>query len=134
MTSKKFSHIVPFLHVRDLQETIAYYRDKLGFYHEWFWGEKDAGIERDDIHLLFNLSPEYIRLANKSDLHFEFIWFVKNVDGIYKEYQKKGVEILREIEDKPWGGREFTIFDINGYSIRIAEGKRKKTEINSDSP
>ncbi len=134
MNRKKFNRIVPFLPVRNLEETIAYYRDKLGFYHEWFWGQKDAGIERDDIHLLFCLSPEYINVTHKKDLHFEFMWFVNNVDGIYKEYKKNGVEILRELEDKPTGVREFTIFDINGYTIRIGEPLKKNKIKNSDSP
>jgi hypothetical protein len=51
----------------------------------------------------------------------EIIWIVEQVDDIYAEYTQKDLTLLSELENKPWGMREFTIKDINGYSIRIAE-------------
>jgi len=121
MKPKHFSHAVPFLPVKDLKETIAYYKDKLGFYEEWFWEDSDAGIRRDDLRLLFNRNPEHVAQINSNSQAFEICWFVQNVDAIYKEYKTKGVEFDKELEDKPWKIREFTIFDNNGYSIRIGE-------------
>jgi len=108
--------------VRDLKETIAFYRDKLGFSNEWFWYDTDAGIRRDDLGLLFRHSPNYVENLNKQNEHFEICWFVCNVDQVYSEYKAKGVRIISELEPKPWGMREFTIEDPNGYYIRIGEG------------
>lgn len=118
----KFYHSVPFMPVRDLAETVAYYRDQLGFYKEWFWGNEDAGIKRDNMHLLFNYSPDYAAIVNTAERHFEIMWFVDNVEDIYKEFKEKNVTIASDLEDKPWGVREFTVEDINGYYLRIAEG------------
>jgi uncharacterized glyoxalase superfamily protein PhnB len=122
MKSKKFYHCVPFMPVRNLQETIDYYRDKLGFYNEWFWKNMDAGIARDNMRLLFNYAPDHVDMINTQDKHFEVMWFVDNVNEIYQEYKEKDVTIASELEDKPWGVREFTVLDINGYYLRIAEG------------
>jgi catechol 2,3-dioxygenase-like lactoylglutathione lyase family enzyme len=118
----KFYHSVPFMPVRNLQDTVAYYRDQLGFYKEWFWNEADAGIRRDNMHLLFNYAPEFVDRINTQDKHFEIMWFVDNVNAIYEEFKQKDVIIASEPENKPWGVREFTVQDINGYYLRIAEG------------
>ncbi len=108
--------------VHDLHKTIDYYRDVLGFSREWFWEEHDAGIRRDNMHLLFNHAPEFVSVVNSNGRHFEIMWFVDNVREIYDEYKAKNVKITGELEEKPWGVMEFTIEDINGYFLRIAEG------------
>lgn len=128
MKEKIFDHTVPFLPVRDLKETIAYYRDTLGFSNEWFWEDTDAGIERDDMHLLFSRNPPFIDAINAAagDRGFEVMWFVENVDDIYEEYKAKGVEITGDLQDEPWGVREFAFKDINGYYIRVAEGSEEE--------
>lgn len=122
MKAIKFYHSVPFMPVRNLQETVAFYRDQLGFSKEWFWGEQDAGIRRDHMHLLFNYAPDYVSIVNTPEKHFEIMWFVDNVDDIYEEFKQKDVNIVSHLEEKAWGVREFTVEDVNGYYLRIAEG------------
>ena len=117
-----FSHSIPFMPVRDLKETIAYYRDVLGFSDEWFWYDTDAGIRRDELGLLFRRAPEYVNKINSEKEHFEICWFVCNVDVVYEEYKSKGINIVSDLEEKPWKMKEFTIQDPNGYHIRIGEG------------
>jgi len=46
---------------------------------------------------------------------------VDNVDKIYNELKKKGVEIKIEIRDEPWGDRHFAIEDPNGIVIDIVK-------------
>lgn len=122
MKEKIFDHTVPFLPVRDLRETVAYYRDTLGFSNEWFWEESDAGIERDEMHLLFNQNAEFAERINTGERGFEVMWFVQNVEDIYAEFQGKGVTIASALVEEPWGVKEFAFKDINGYYIRVAEG------------
>ena len=117
-----FSHAVPFMPVRDLNETIAYYRDQLGFHHEWYWEDTDAGIERDELHLLFAQDPEFVSRVNANGRHFEICWFVRNVEDVYQEYKNKGIKIVSELGMKPWGMKEFTIEEIYGYWLRLGEG------------
>lgn len=122
MTAKYFSHSVPFLPVKDLNETVQFYKEKLGFSNEWFWGDTDAGMSRDDLHLLFNKNADHVEKINSNSQSLEICWFVKNVNDIYEEMKSKGVHIASKLENKPWRMREFTIFDNNGYAIRIGEG------------
>ncbi len=128
MREKIFDHTVPFLPVRDLRETVAYYRDTLGFSNEWFWEESDAGIERDEMHLLFNQNAEFAERINTGERGFEVMWFVQNVEDIYAEFQEKGVTIAAELVEEPWGVKEFAFKDINGYYIRVAEGIEEEEE------
>lgn len=121
MKPPKFHKTTPFLPVIDLQETLSFYRDKLGFYDEWVWEVIDGGIRRDEMRLIFQQSPEYTRLINSEHHWFVLIWFVDNVDEIYNELKQK-VEIFSDIGNRPWGIREFSIKDVNGYEIRVAEG------------
>lgn len=46
---------------------------------------------------------------------------VDNVDSIYQELKEKGVEIMVEIRDEPWGDRHFAIKDPNGVGIDIVK-------------
>ena len=112
-----FHKIVPMLPVSDLGATIDYYTEKLGFYDAWTWGEPavDGGVRRDHLRLIFGLNPEMA--AHTKGM--EVMVFVDEPDALYTEFSAKGVEILSEPEDKPWGVREFSIRDINGYVLRI---------------
>lgn len=121
MSDKKFHNIVPFIPVRDLYETIDYYKSKLGFYNEWFWEDSDAGICRNDMFLLFTKNPEYVMQINDEHKHFELMWFVDAIDEVYREFKNNEVKIVSEPKDEPWGQREFAFMDINGYYIRVAE-------------
>ena len=116
---KFFYKTVPFLPVKDLEETVRYYKDELGFTDEWFWGNPptDAGCHRDELSLLFN---QNLALAERIE-GFELMMFVDDVDGIYAEFKDNpAIEITSPIKNEPWGIREFTIRDINGYFLRIS--------------
>ena len=118
--SKKFYGINPFIPVKNLQKTLEYYRDKLGFYDEWTWNDLDGGIQRDDMYLLFSEDSVYKDSFN-TDLRYMQLWFVDNIDQVYKEYRVSGIDIFQQIENKPWGTREFIFSDLNGHLIRVAE-------------
>ena len=120
MKTKKFNRLNAFIPVRDIRETLDYYKNTLRFSEEWTMGT-DGGLCRDDLRLIFCQDPEYTAHINNDTYSFVLIWFVDNVDDIYLEYKEKGIPITNDIENKPWGIREFTIRDINGYNIRISE-------------
>lgn len=46
---------------------------------------------------------------------------VEDVDKIYRELKKKGVDIQIDIRDEPWGDRHFAIRDPNGIGIDIVK-------------
>ena len=128
MKPKKFIRVNPHLPVKNLRETLDYYRDTLGFYDEWTWTDKngnetDGGIKRDDMRLLFGEAPDFvITISSYPKSKLPLMWFVENIDEIFQEFQSRGIEFADTLRTHPYGLREFAFIDINGYYIRVAEG------------
>ena len=127
MKPKKFIRTNPHLPVRNLQQTLDYYRNNLGFYEEWTWRNDegkviDGGIRRDDMRLLFAEDPEFVTVINSyKKSRLPFMWFVDNIDEIYSEFQKREIEFADPLRTHRYGLREFAFVEINGYYIRVAE-------------
>ncbi len=101
--------------------TLDYYRDTLGFTDEWTFGNKDGGIRRDNLRLLFAEDPTFTKDLNNGSHRLPLMWFVDNIDDIYSEFQGRNIDIADSLKKHPYGLREFAFIDINGYYIRIAE-------------
>jgi len=127
MKPKKFIRTNPHLPVKNLQQTLDYYRDNLGFYEEWTWTNDegkviDGGIRRDDLRLLFAEDPEFVNVINSYKKNrLPLMWFVDNVDEIFSEFQKRKIEFADTLKTHAYGLKEFAFVDINGYYIRVAE-------------
>jgi catechol 2,3-dioxygenase-like lactoylglutathione lyase family enzyme len=126
MKTKKFIRNGPHLPVKDLRQTLEFYRDTLGFYDEWTFGNKDGGIRRDDMRLLFAEDPAFVNDINNPDHRLPLLWFVDNIDEIFSEFHDRAIQIADTLKTHPYGLREFAFIDINGYYIRVAEGAKEK--------
>jgi catechol 2,3-dioxygenase-like lactoylglutathione lyase family enzyme len=126
MDLKKFHRSGAHLPVRNLKQTLDFYRDTLGFYEEWIWKDKDGGIRRDDMRLLFGEDPDYTATINNDKNRLNLLWFVESIDEIFAEFKEKKIEILSELTEYPYGMKEFAFVDINGYYIRVAESIDEK--------
>ena len=122
MKTKKFHKAGVHLPVRNLRETLDYYRNRLGFYEEWTFGPVDGGLRRDEMRLLFGEDAAYVDTVNNDKNCLNLIWFVEDIEAIYTEYQERGIKIISPLESCDYGMREFAFFDINGYYIRVSEG------------
>ena len=127
MKPKRFIRTNPHLPVKNLRQTLDYYRDNLGFYEEWTWTNDegnviDGGIRRDDMRLLFAEDPEFVDVINSyKKSRLPVMWFVDNVDGIFSEFQKRKIEFADTLKTHAYGLKEFAFVDVNGYYIRVAE-------------
>jgi len=131
MKQKKFTRSNPHLPVRNLQVTLDYYRDILGFYDEWTWKNTDGvitdgGIRRDDMRLLFAEDPQFTNAMNNKEHRLPLLWFVDNIDEVFSEFQQRKIEIADPLKTHGYGLREFAFIDINGYYIRVAESEEEK--------
>jgi len=122
----KFQRCGVHLPVNNLKETLSYYRDTLGFYDEWIFNEKDGGIRRDDLRLLFGEDPEYTQKLNSATNRLNLLWFVENIDDIFAEFNNRNIAIVSSLQEYTYQLREFAFIDINGYYIRIAESTDKQ--------
>ena len=44
----------------------------------------------------------------------------EDVDALYEIHRVRGANIISPLEHKPWGIREYTVRDLNGYELRIS--------------
>jgi GNAT superfamily N-acetyltransferase len=64
---------------------------------------------------MFSLNPE---VAGRSD--GQELWVdVDDVNALYASHLERGAMVVSDIEDKPWGRREYTVCDPNGYHLRF---------------
>jgi predicted enzyme related to lactoylglutathione lyase len=116
--------IAPFFLVEDVVATANYYRDKLGFQYDRFWGEPPAFcmVRRSRIIIMLSqaskaglMRPNHAAEAG-SDAWDAYVW-VENADTLRAEFGSKGVTIARDICDQPYGCRDFDVEDCNGYRL-----------------
>ena len=122
-----FLKILPHLPVKNLQATLDYYRDILGFRDAWTLKSKDGGIKRDQLGMLFAEDITSTNDINNNGHKLPFIWFVDNIEEVYNEFHEKRIEIADDLKMHTYGLREFAFIDINGYYIRIAEEVSEST-------
>jgi hypothetical protein len=118
---KKFIRSLPHIPVKNLRLTLDYYRDKLGFIDEWTFGDRDGGIRRDDLRLLFAEDSDFTDDVNNGRHRLPILWFVDNIDEIFSEFKERNIDLSDDLRKHSYGLREFAFVDVNGYYIRVAE-------------
>lgn len=126
MKKPKIVGSAPILLVRDVVASANYYRDKVGFNYEQFWGEppRFCVLSRDNFHLMLNgvddpkLIVPHHKVAEK--LWNVYLW-VDDADAAYKELAGRGAIIDYELCNQPYGCREFGIQDLDGYEIAFGQ-------------
>jgi len=117
-------NVAPFFVVDDVVATANYYRDKLGFRYERFWGEPPCFcmVWRNGITIMLSqfeqsglMRPNHTVDPEKSAWD-AYIW-IDDADALNAEFKASGVKIARDICDQPYGCRDFDIEDCNGYRL-----------------
>ncbi len=100
---------------------MAFYQDVLGFENPWFWGDPVTfgGIGLGDIQLMFNRQPEIAARIEGHQHHF----FAERIDELHARHVERGANVIEPIGNKPWGLREYTVRDPNGYHLRFGGPK-----------
>ena len=112
--------------VKDVVQSAAYYRDALGFEYERFWGEPPSFCmvwrDRQCFMLAQVENPELIRPVSTivPAVWDAYLW-VGSLDEIYAELEQRGAGIKYEPVVKPYGVKEFAVFDLDGYQIAFGE-------------
>ena len=108
------------LAVQNLEISVSYYEEKLGFTSMWT-GDGWHFLQRGTFMIMLGECPDD-QSAFDIQNHSYFAYIdVQNIGRLFQELQSKQVEILSEIDDKPWGQREFGIRTIDGHRIMFGE-------------
>lgn len=114
--------IAPYFLVPDIVATADYYRDKLGFQYERFWGDPPqfTTVYRRGVTIMLKQAGEAGGASPNHRLQGDawdaYLW-VDDADALYEEFTRNGVTIARPICDQPYGCRDFDIEDCNGYRV-----------------
>jgi uncharacterized glyoxalase superfamily protein PhnB len=112
--------------VKDVVASADYYRDKVGFAYERFWGDPPCFciLWRDGFHLMLSqvddpkvIVPHY-KIVDK--LWNVYFW-VSDAEALYEELKARGAIIDYDLCDQPYGCREFGIQDLDGYDIAFGQ-------------
>ena len=116
-------YLSPTLAVRDMKRTIEFYTKSLGFSLGMTFPTPDnpeyADLSKDGMVLMFIPTRELgigddEKLGTGVNLYLQIDG---NIDAYYDELKKKGVGIAVDIKDEPFGIRDFTVEDIDGYQL-----------------
>jgi predicted enzyme related to lactoylglutathione lyase len=108
------------LAVPDLERSIAFYRDVLGFNPKemgpgWKW------MEKDNCRLMLGECSDATPPRDLGDHSWYGYWHVDDVDGYYAAVKAKGCEFTKELRNESWGMREFGVRTIDGHRILIGQ-------------
>lgn len=116
----KVNKITPVIYTIDIQETIEFYVNLLGFNCEGFDIEIGwARVELDNADLMISLPNSQLQFQ-KPVFTGSFYFNMGNVD-LFWERIKDNVKICYPIENFEYGMREFGIYDNNGYLLQFGE-------------
>ena len=116
-------YISPALAVRDMKKTIEFYRDSLGFNMVLVSPDINnpayAELSKDGMALMFILAKN-CAIGSEEKLGVGVNLYMQidgDIDEYYQELKKRGVKITVDITDEPYGIRDFTVEDVNGYQL-----------------
>lgn len=122
----------PILAVTDVDASIAFYTQKLGFEHGWSMppntnGKTDfACVKLADAEVLLGVTEGFVQPADLDKRGTGVQIYIElpsemDIDAIYSQAQTGGVNITRAIENRDWGERAFNFKDPDGYSFMLAK-------------
>ena len=113
--------ISPFFIVSDVDRSIAFYREKLGFETRFQEPAQDpffAIVGRDGAQIFLKAEKDLAPLPNWRR-HPWMAWdayvYVSDPDGLAAEFGERGAEFSKPLEDTSSGLRGFEICDPDGY-------------------
>ena len=118
-TTPRLTSLAPQFLVDDLDRSIAYYRDSLGFdFGEPWEGFYAIGL-RDGLELHLKRAPKDTKELDRKH-EKEHLDAAAGVDGIemfYEQCVAKGAKIIRPLTSTDWGTKDFYIEDPDGNII-----------------
>lgn len=100
------------LRVADLAAAVEFYTSRLGFVHAFSWGEPPtmAGVNLDKTQI-------FLEAGTPAPSGCSLYFVVGSADELYEFHKTTGVQVLEAPGDRPWGLRDYTVRDLDGYAL-----------------
>ena len=115
--------IAPQFLVDDLDSTIAYYCDKLGFSLDFCYESFYASVSRDGSSIHLKCAPKTVgdRAHRQHNEHLDAYVRVTGIETLHDELRSRGALITRSLEARPWSCQDFYVEDLDGYILCFSE-------------
>ncbi|MDY6917999.1 MAG: VOC family protein [Chloroflexota bacterium] len=119
-------YLSPTIAVRDMKRAIEFYRDVLGFDLGAVFPSVDdlqnaayADLSKDGMVLmLIPAASTGVGADERLGIGVNFYMEIDgNLDDYYAELKRRGVAVAVDIKDEPFGIRDFTVKDADGYHL-----------------
>jgi DNA-binding transcriptional MerR regulator len=119
-------HIMLRLPVTDLDRSIAYYQEVLGFRLAWRTADDSlAALASGDIEMLL-----LIPWAGDTPPPAQSAYvYVEDPDSLCDEYREAGADIVVPVTSHPHGMRDFTVRDPDGHRFTLGRGEERLREV-----
>ena len=120
---------MPNVRVTDLDRSLRYYEEVLGFRVAWRTTDETlAAVASGDIEMFLltawnDEAPPPIQSTYV---------YVEDPDSLCAEYQQSGATIVATVESRPSGMRDFTIADPDGHRFTLGCGEERLRDVASD--
>jgi catechol 2,3-dioxygenase-like lactoylglutathione lyase family enzyme len=115
--------LAPQFLVNDLGIALAYYQERLGFAVDFVHDDFYASVSRDGCTIHLKEAPKTVadRAHRKANEHLDAQISVRGIEALEGEFRAKGAQIIRSLEARPWGVRDFYVEDPDGYILCFSE-------------
>ena len=121
----RITGIAPQFLVDDLDRSIAYYRDRLGFALDFVYDGFYASVSRDGFSVHLKAAPKIVadRVHRKQNEHLDAYVAVSGVKDVFRELQTRGALVIKPLGERPWSAVDFYVEDPDGYILCFSESK-----------
>jgi uncharacterized glyoxalase superfamily protein PhnB len=111
----KIQSITPFLACKDIEQSLAFYVDVLGFEKDWTWDDPitNAGVRCGAFCIYLSDDTELATRIEGSEVCI----CVEDLEAVYKTHKENGAPIVSDLETKPWGLTEYSVKDPSGHIL-----------------
>jgi catechol 2,3-dioxygenase-like lactoylglutathione lyase family enzyme len=115
--------IIPQLRTTDMDSSIRFYTEKLGFSVDFQYGDFYTGIRAGGqvFHLkLVDEKDPSIPYVDQGE-HFHLYIQTNALADFAARLKTSGVELVKDIHATPWNTREIVIHDDQGHTLYVGE-------------
>jgi DNA-binding transcriptional MerR regulator len=119
-------HLMPHLPVSDLEESITYYQEALGFRLAWqTTDDKLAALASGAGELLLLVPWEGVGSPPAQSAYV----YVEDPDALCAEYEQAGATIVETVASRPYGMRDFCVSDPDGHRFTLGRGEESLADV-----
>jgi len=123
MALDNYSSAVPVIGTADVENTVRYFEQTLGFKQQWIWGDPPvyAGVKAGGALLYITHDPDLAIAIRERQLRPDIFLWVTDIDRVYEQHRAKTADIVEDLTARPWGARQYVVREPNGYRLKVAE-------------